>query len=88
MLFSTVLLLDQRLEPMLGALVASVRKLISLTEGLCRYIFARTVMCQAMRSRCTTVRAHLLVLYRNFSHMKRGTTIGWKRCLTMYAMRF
>jgi hypothetical protein len=24
-----------------------------------------------------------------FSHMKRrGTTIGWKRCLTMYAMRF
>jgi hypothetical protein len=45
MLFSTVLLLGQRLEPMLGALVASVGTLISLTGGLCRYIFARTVMC-------------------------------------------
>jgi hypothetical protein len=31
---------------------------------------------------------HLLVLYRKFSHMKRGTTIGCKRCLTMYAMSF
>jgi hypothetical protein len=36
MLFSTVLLLGQRLEPMLGALVASVGTFISLTEGLCR----------------------------------------------------
>ena len=31
MLFSTVLLLGQRLEPMLGALVASVKTFISLT---------------------------------------------------------
>jgi hypothetical protein len=44
MLFSTMLLLGQRLEPMLGALVASVGTLISLTGGLCRYIFARTVI--------------------------------------------
>jgi hypothetical protein len=36
MLFSTVLLLGQRLEPMLGALVASVGTFISLTGGLCR----------------------------------------------------
>jgi hypothetical protein len=36
MLFSTVLLLGQRLEPMLGALVASVGTLIYLTGGLCR----------------------------------------------------
>jgi hypothetical protein len=35
MLFSTVLLLGQRLEPMLGALVASVRTFISLTGELC-----------------------------------------------------
>jgi hypothetical protein len=34
--FSTVLLLDQRLELMLGALVASVGTFISLTGGLCR----------------------------------------------------
>jgi hypothetical protein len=34
-LFSTVLLLGQRLEPMLGALVASVGTFISLTGGLC-----------------------------------------------------
>jgi hypothetical protein len=34
-LFSAVLLLGQRLEPMLGALVASVRTFISLTGGLC-----------------------------------------------------
>jgi hypothetical protein len=32
--FSTVLLLGQRLEPMLGALVASVGTFISLTGGL------------------------------------------------------
>ena len=36
--FSTVLLLGQRLEPMLGALVASVGTLISLTGGLCQNI--------------------------------------------------
>jgi hypothetical protein len=36
MLFSTVLFLGQRLEPMLGALVASVETFISLTGGLCR----------------------------------------------------
>jgi hypothetical protein len=41
-----------------------------------------------MRCGCTTVRTHLLVLYQKFSHMKRWTTIGWKRCLTMYAMSF
>jgi hypothetical protein len=34
--FSTVLLLGQRLEPMLGALVPSVGTFISLTGGLCR----------------------------------------------------
>jgi hypothetical protein len=34
--FSTILLLNQRLEPMLGALVASVETFISLTGGLCR----------------------------------------------------
>jgi hypothetical protein len=36
MLFSTVLLLGQKLEPMLGSLVASVGTFISLTGGLCR----------------------------------------------------
>jgi hypothetical protein len=36
MLFSTVLLLGQRLELMLGALVASVGTFISLTGGLCQ----------------------------------------------------
>jgi hypothetical protein len=34
--FSIMLLLGQRLEPMLGALVASVGTFISLTGGLCR----------------------------------------------------
>jgi hypothetical protein len=34
--FSIMLLLDRRLEPMLGALVASVGTFISLTGGLCR----------------------------------------------------
>jgi hypothetical protein len=36
MCFSTMLLLGQRLESMLGALVASVKTFISLTGGLCR----------------------------------------------------
>jgi hypothetical protein len=36
MLFSIVLLLGQRLEPMLGALVASVGIFISLIGRLCR----------------------------------------------------
>jgi hypothetical protein len=35
-LFSTVLLPDQRLEPMLGVLVAIVGTFISLIGGLCR----------------------------------------------------
>jgi hypothetical protein len=34
--FSTMLLLGQRLESMLDALVASVRTFISLIGGLCR----------------------------------------------------
>src|SRR5688572_107520 len=29
-----------------------------------------------------------LVFYWKFSQMKRGTTIRWKRCLTMYCMSF
>jgi hypothetical protein len=70
MFLSTVLLLGQRLEPMLDALVASVGTFISLIGELCRSIFARTVICQAMRCGCTTVRTHLLVLYRKSSHMK------------------
>jgi hypothetical protein len=41
-----------------------------------------------MRCGCTTVRTHLLALYQKFSNMKRGTTIRWKRCFTMYAMSF
>jgi hypothetical protein len=34
------------------------------------------------------LRAHLLVLYWKISQMMRETTIGWKRCLTMYDMSF
>jgi hypothetical protein len=34
------------------------------------------------------VRIHLLILYRKFGQTKRGTRIGWKRCLMMYDMSF
>jgi hypothetical protein len=69
--FLTMLLLGWRLESMLGALVESVGTFISLT-GTMLIDLCKNGYMPGYEVWCTTVRTHLLVLYRRFSHMKRG----------------
>jgi hypothetical protein len=41
-----------------------------------------------VRSAYTMVKNCLVGMYQKFSQIKSGTTIGWKKFLRMYDMRF